>query len=107
MATATSGSWDGQPGGGDRASDLAVIREQTRESLELLRSLVALMLPKQADGDGPKLEDLIAALTAQQRDILLGIRQVQADLAALFDRIDGEPTKRANGGGRPNGVGRA
>ena len=107
MVKATPGNWEEQPDKEGGANDLAVIREQTRETLELLRSLVAMMLPKQAERDGPTLEDFIAALVAQQRDILVGIRQVQADLAALLDRIDGAPPARANGGGRPHGVGRA
>ena len=42
-------------------------------------------MPKE-DDDGPKLVDLIAALVAQQRDILVGIRRLQTDLNALFDR---------------------
>jgi hypothetical protein len=69
------------------AEDLTVIREQTRETLELVRSLVALLLPKD-NGDGPKLEDLMAALVAQQRDILVAIRQVQADILVLLDRSE-------------------
>jgi hypothetical protein len=73
------------------AEDLTVIREQTREILELVRNLVGLLLPKD-DGDGPKLEDLIAALIAQQRDILVATRQIQSDIQALL--------KRADGGGR-------
>ena len=107
MAAATSGTPEEHPAEGEGASDLAVIREQTRETLDLLRSLVALLLPKESGGDGLKLEDLIAALLAQQRDILVGIRRVQADLGALFDRIDGAAGPAPNGGGKPNGVGRA
>lgn len=70
--------------------DLTVIREQTREILELVRNLVGLLLPK-GDGEGPKLEDLIAALVAQQRDILVATRQIQSDIQALVSltREDG------------------
>ena len=56
------------------------------------------MLPKQQDGEGPKFEDLIVALIAQQRDILVGVRQIQTDLAVLFDRLDDAPPARPNGG---------
>ena len=70
------------------AEDLTVIREQTREILELVRNLVGLLLPKD-DGEGPKLEDLIAALIAQQRDILVATRQIQSDIQALLKR-DGQ-----------------
>jgi len=70
------------------SEDLAVIREQTSETLQILRNLLSLMMPKEDDG-GPKLVDLIAALVAQQRDILVGIRRLQSDVNALFDRLDG------------------
>ena len=42
------------------ADKIAVILDQTRETLELVRSLVALLLQQHGDSDGPKLEDLIA-----------------------------------------------
>lgn len=74
---------------GSVAEALASVREDTREILELVRSLVALLLPKSGD-DGPKLEDLIAALVAQQRDILIAARQIQADLLVLRQRTDGD-----------------
>jgi len=69
--------------------ELAVIRQQTSESLQILRNLLSLLLPKEDDGS-PKLVDLIAALVAQQRDILVGIKRVQTDMNALLDRLDGE-----------------
>jgi hypothetical protein len=47
------------------------------------------MMPKEDDG-GPKLVDLIAALVAQQRDILVGIKRLQSDMNALFGRLDGK-----------------
>jgi hypothetical protein len=73
----------------ENANDLAVIRQQTSESLQILRNLLSLLLPKEDDGS-PKLVDLIAALVAQQRDILVGIKRVQTDMNALFDRLDGK-----------------
>ena len=90
--------------------DLAVLREESREQLELLRTLVRLLLPK-GDDDGPKLEDLIAALVAQQRDILLAIRQVQSDVVAVIERLDDDrshdgkaPHVNGNGNGSSNGA---
>jgi len=71
------------------SEDLAIIREQTSETLQILRNLLSLMMPKEDDG-GPKLVDLIAALVAQQRDILVGIKRIQSDVNALFDRLDGK-----------------
>ncbi len=86
------------------AEDLTVIREQTREILELVRNLVGLLLPKD-DGEGPKLEDLIAALIAQQRDILVATRQIQSDIQALLKRpgeggANGAEPDHINGGVR-------
>jgi hypothetical protein len=78
-------------------SDLAVIRDQTSESLQILRSLLSIMLPK-ADGDGPKLEDLIAALVAQQRDILAGVARLQSDMDALYERLDSRNGADRHGG---------
>jgi hypothetical protein len=73
----------------DETKDIAVIREQTFESLQILRNLLSLLMPKEVD-DGPKLVDLIAALVAQQRDILVGIKRLQSDNNALFKRLDGK-----------------
>ena len=86
------------------AEDLTVIREQTRETLELVRNLVGLLLPKD-DGEGPKLEDLIAALIAQQRDILVATRQIQSDIQALLKRT-GEDGANAAEPGHVNGCAR-
>jgi hypothetical protein len=98
------------PPSGHFTEDIAVLREESREQLELLCTLVRLLLPK-ADGDGPKLEDLLAALIAQQRDILLAIRQVQSDIEAVLERLDddrshdGEASHvNANGNGSANGA---
>jgi hypothetical protein len=74
---------------GEAPNDLAVIREQTFESLQILRNLLSLMMPKEGD-DGPKLADLIAALVAQQGAILVGIKRLQTDMNALYDRLDGK-----------------
>ncbi len=90
-------------GEGGRDDDLTVIREQTRESLELLRSLVALMLPK-GEKEGPSLEDLIAALVAQQREMIAGIGRIEAAVQRLGDRGG---VLRANGNGHANGYTRS
>lgn len=66
----------------DRGDDLAVIREQTRETIALLRQLVEMLLPK-GDPDKPKLEDLLSALVAQQARTLLLLKQLSADISAL------------------------
>ena len=69
----------------DRDDDLAVIREQTRDILALMRQLIELLLPK-GDPDGPKLEDLIAALVAQQARTLMVCQQISTDVQVLLER---------------------
>ncbi|MCB8883060.1 hypothetical protein ACELLULO517_22620 [Acidisoma cellulosilytica] len=113
MSTDRTGSEPGKTGAeappsGHFTEDIAVLREESREQLELLRTLVRLLLPK-ADDDGPKLEDLLAALIAQQRDILLAIRQVQSDIEAVLERLDDDPShdggsSHVNGNGSANGA---
>jgi hypothetical protein len=104
--TGTEG--DGETSPEALAADIAVLREESREQLELLRTLVRLLLPK-ADDDGPKLEDLIAALVSQQRDILTAIRQVQSDVLAVLEHLEGDRPHddgalHANGSGNGNGA---
>ena len=86
----------GAASSGGLAEDVAILRDESREQLELLRQLVRLLLPK-GDDNGPKLEDLIAALVAQQRDIILAIRQVQSDVIAVHERLDDHALNGANG----------
>ena len=79
-----------------KASDLTIIREQTRECLELLRALVGLLVNK-PEREGPTLEDLIAALIAQQRDALVLLRQIASDQGAILDRLPAMPIDGAGG----------
>jgi hypothetical protein len=79
-------------------SDLAIIREQTRECLGLLLALVALLVNK-PERDGPTLEDLIAALVAQQRDALVLLRQISGDQGAILDRLPALPVDGAGARG--------
>jgi hypothetical protein len=91
-------------------SDLTIIREQTRECLELLRALVGLLVNK-PEREGPTLEDLIAALVAQQRDALVLLRQIATDQGAILDRLPTLPVDgagaSANGRAAHNGVQRS
>ena len=95
-ATQANGPGRGEEQGG-RGDDLTVVRDQTHECLELLRSLVALMLSRQGERDGPMLEDLIAALVAQQREMLAGIGRIEHALQALTKHIEGGGSVRPNG----------
>ena len=72
--------------GADFADDLDVIKEQTRATLALLRQLIEMLLPK-GDPDKPKLEDLIAALVAQQARILAIVGQLAVDISAVLELL--------------------
>jgi len=66
---------------------LATIQGQTRQTLELLRSLIDLLLDQHSLREGPPLEDLIATLIVQQRQILTIAQQMRGDLRVLGDRL--------------------
>ena len=66
---------------------LTTIESQTRQTLELLRTLIGLVVPMVDDRDGPPLEDLIATLVAQNRDLLTISRRIQADVRVIGDRL--------------------
>jgi hypothetical protein len=72
--------------GADFADDLDVIKEQTRATLALLRQLIGMLLPKD-DPDKPKLEDLIAALVAQQARMLAIVGQLSVDISAVLELL--------------------
>src|SRR5690242_4775280 len=92
-----------RPASADR---LTAIQDQTRETLELVRSLVQLLAPREGARKGPPLEDLIAALVAQQRAMLFSVRDLQAGMDALCEHLLGEDrparmrARRTNGGAR-------
>ena len=87
--------------------ELTIILDQTRETLELVRSLVAMLLPRDSGKDGPKLEDLIAALVAQQRDTIIAIKRLQGDVTAIVDHVLGDGSEQRDGHARTNGTARA
>ena len=78
---------------------LATILEQTRQTLELLRTLIGLIVPIVGDREGPPLEDLIATLVAQNRDLLTIARGIQADVRAIGDRLAAGVSSEQNGHG--------
>jgi hypothetical protein len=78
---------------------LATILEQTRQTLELLRTLIGLIVPIVGDREGPPLEDLIATLVAQNRDLLTIARHIQADVRAIGDRLPAGVSSEQNGYG--------
>ena len=78
---------------------LATILEQTHQTLELLRTLIGLIVPIVGDREGPPLEDLIATLVAQNRDLLTIARRIQADVRAIGDRLSTGVSSEQNGHG--------
>ena len=86
---------------------LATILEQTRQTLELLRTLIGLIVPIVGDREGPPLEDLIATLVAQNRDLLTIARRIQADVRAIGDRLPAGVSPEQNGDGEPSGAARS
>ena len=85
---------------------LATILEQTRQTLELLRTLIGLIVPIVGDREGPPLEDLIATLVAQNRDLLTIARRIQADVRAIGDRLSTGVSSEQNGPGESGGAAR-
>jgi len=66
---------------------LATVQDQGRQTLELLRTLINLIVGIVGDREGPPLEDLIATLVAQNRDLLTIARRIHTDVRAIGDRL--------------------
>jgi hypothetical protein len=88
--------------GADRET-LAIIQDQTRQTFELVKALVELFLAKEGGRESPTLEELLAALIAQQRDTLIGILRLQTDVSAIAQHILGPDAARLNGSSHPAG----
>ena len=85
---------------------LTTILEQTRQTLELLRTLIGLIVPIVGDREGPPLEDLIATLVAQNRDLLTIARRIQADVRAIGDRLPAGVSSEQNSRRESSGAAR-
>jgi hypothetical protein len=83
MPQASSERSNADPAAVEQAGEVEIIKEQTRETLALLRQLLEMLLPK-SDPDKPRLEDLIAALVAQPARILAIVGQLRVDMAAVL-----------------------
>jgi hypothetical protein len=77
---------------------LAVIEEQGRQTLELMRSLIGLLLPS-SEQTGPTVQELMAAIVAMQRDTIAVARTTQRDVTRLVDGLLSEepPATDRNG----------
>jgi len=71
----------------DIRETLAAIQEQGRQTQELVRTLVDLLLPKESNREGPALEELVAAMVALQRDLIIVARTTQAELKRLGETL--------------------
>ena len=102
----TDGRFETEARGADRET-LAIIRDQTRQTLELVKALVELLLAKEGGREGPTLEELLAVLIAQQRDILTAVRHLQTDVSAIAQHVLPPGESRLTGATHPNGGARA
>jgi signal transduction histidine kinase len=68
---------------------LKAIHEQGRQTFELVRAIVSLLMPKEGGREGPALEDLLAKLVAQQQQIITLGKATQADLNRLGKTLPG------------------
>src|SRR5260370_31181899 len=71
----------------DIRETLAAIQEQGRQTQELVRTLVGLLQPKEGGREGPSLEELVAAMVALQRDLIIVSRTTQAELTRLGETL--------------------
>ena len=86
---------------------LATIENQTRQTLELLRTLIGVVVPMVSKKDGPSLEELIATLVAQNRDVLTTTRRIAAAVRVLSDLLTSNLDLKANGAAAVNGAPRS
>ena len=91
----------------DIRETLATIQDQSRQTLELLRTLIGLIVPIVGDREGPPLEDLIATLVAQNRDLLTIVRRIQADVRVISDRLPAGVGPEQHGHGESSGAARS
>jgi len=77
---------------------LTALTEQNRVILELLRQLLALLVPK--DDDRPQLGEILAAIVTLLRQISSNVDDAAAGVRRLED---GSPAGRPEGGGGANG----
>ena len=98
-------------GTADQAEDQGVrgqldaIEAQGRQTLDLVRALVALMMPKEGGREGPSLEDLVAQLIMQQREAIKVGRATREDLHgfarslpdAVAEAVEGRSSSARNG----------
>jgi hypothetical protein len=98
---------EAEPDDHDIREILATIQGQGRQTLELLRTLIDLIVGVVGDREGPPLEDLIATLVAQNRDLLTIARRIQADVRVIGDRLPAAITTEQDGHGESDEASRS
>ncbi len=71
-------------------------------SMDLLRRIIELLLPK-ATGDGPTLGELLAAVLAAMRELLLVERANAAGIDEILERLDTAGFNKPQSQPKPNG----
>ena len=71
----------------DLATRLAAIEEQGRQTFELVRTMVGLLLPKEGGQEDVSLENLIAGMVAMQRDLMIVARATQTEVRQLGETL--------------------
>jgi len=69
----------------DLRTQLGEVQEQGRLTLELVRAIIELLLPK-GDRSGPSLDELLATLIVQLRELTTIARTIQAAVGRLEQR---------------------
>ena len=71
---------DAEAGNDDSHALLKAILEQGKRTFEMVHSLVRLLMPKEGAREGPPLEDLLAQIISQQREMIEISAAIQTDL---------------------------
>jgi hypothetical protein len=84
---------------------LTAIEAQGRQTLELVKALVTLLMPKEGGREGPTLEDLLAQMIAQQREAIQIGRATHGELQRLARTLPDAVAEAVEGriGGTRNG----
>jgi hypothetical protein len=84
---------------------LTAIEAQGRQTLELVKALVTLLMPKEGGREGPSLEDLLAQMIAQQREAIQIGRATHGELQRLARTLPDAVAEAVEGriGGARNG----
>ena len=78
---------DAEAGNDDSHALLKAILEQGKRTFEMVHSLVRLLMPKEGGREGPPLEELLAQIISQQRELIKTSTAIQTDLQGLAESL--------------------